>query len=119
MKLTERQQAILIGVLRDATRLAAMTPQYEHGNRALVMEREDIANAHQWRVRCNPGRWLRCSMTPSLSTMVSRTYSQLEAKGLVERCALGYVSTFTTHIGLTPAGIDEAKHLIAAEATDG
>lgn len=119
MKLSRRQELILIGILRDRTRLAAQTPRYEHGNRTLASERYDIASAKEGLVRGNPAAWLGVGMNQSEYAMVSRNYKQLWAKGLILRHAFENSPERTAHLSLTAAGEAIAKALLAAEATDG
>ena len=119
MKLSHRQKQIILGMLRDRERLAALTPRYSHGDRALAAEREDIFNAREGLVRGNPGAWLRTAMTQSQYAMTSRNYQQLWAKGLIVRHAYGLSPDRTAHLSLTPEGERIARELLAAEATDG
>lgn len=114
MILSIRQQMILTGILEDRDHLAAMTPRYGHGNLALARERDDIENAKQGLIRSDPARWFGITMTNSEWVMTSRNYSQLEAKGLIQRHALSAFSEKMTHLSLTEAGEAEARRLLAA-----
>jgi hypothetical protein len=118
MKLSDRQQAILKGILSDRERFAAMTPRFEPGNHSAVTERFRIDDAKAGFVVCSPSKWLGFEMTASLRVMVSRDYSRLEKAGLIQKHALKYHNTLTSHLSLTDAGEIEARKL-AAEATSG
>ena len=64
-------------------------------------------------VRCDPAKWLgQGTLDPSMRTMTSRCYRQLEEKGLVERCD-SRGGGHTTHLKLTPAGEALAKQILA------
>lgn len=115
MTLSKRQQAVLIGIVKDLDHFSRLEPRYEHGNWALCREREAIENAKQNIVATDPTKWLGEPMNPSLSTMVSRCYAQLQDKGLVMRCARAWSDKYTTHLRLTPEGETVARQLLSVE----
>lgn len=109
--LTNRQQAILRGVLRDREDYANRTPRYQHGNREFARERLRIDDAKDGLVRTDPAAWLGATMTASLRMGVSRDYAAMERAGLLDRVALGHDGATTTHLQLTEAGEQAAREL--------
>jgi DNA-binding MarR family transcriptional regulator len=74
-----------------------------------------IEDAQQGLVSMAPSQWLGVLLTASLSTMVSRDYKTLEARGLIVRHRLKYSDQQTSHLSLTPAGEAMARELLAAD----
>lgn len=115
MTLTKRQKAVLIGAIKDLDYYASLTPRYEHGNWGLIRQRERIECARENIVATDPAKWLGEPMNPSLATMVSRCYAQLQDKGLVMRQARAWSDRYTTHLRLTPEGERVARELLSVE----
>ncbi|WP_428305836.1 hypothetical protein [Lacipirellula sp.] len=115
MTLSKRQQAVLIGIVKDLDHFSSLVPRYEHGNWALCREREAIENAKANIVATDPSKWLGEPMNPSLATMVSRCYAQLQDRGFVMRCARAWSDKYTTHLRLTPEGERVARELLSVE----
>lgn len=65
--------------------------------------------------KIDPASWFQCEMTPAASVAASRCYAKLQEWGLIERWAMGFCHTQTTHLKLTPEGEALARELIAAE----
>jgi len=113
MHLTQRQRAVLLGVLEDQRRLANMPT--EIGSR-LDRGRQRITarNAQNGLVPMNLPGWLGRAPTNSDHVLCHRECLRLEGMGLIQRVALTG-GRRTTHLRLTPAGWRTAEALLAEE----
>ena len=116
MQLNERQRLILMGVLQDQKRLAAMPWGDGHGMSRLAMGRDRlrIRQAREGMVPMALEAWLGHAPTNSDRVLCSREFQRLEDMGLVVRCnPMG--GHRTTHLKLTPAGREVAQRVLAEE----
>ncbi len=116
MQFNDRQRRILIGVLQDQQRLAAMPWGDEHGmsRDALGRRRLCIRHARQGMVPMALEDWLGYPPTNSDHVLCHRACVQLEGMGLLVRCN-PFGGQRTTHLKLTPAGRHAAERLLAEE----
>ena len=121
MQLNERQQVILLGVLRDRDYLAAQSCVWDCGlsRKALGVRRIEVSNAKAGLVPINLHGWIGRQPTASEFVLFHREYVRLGDMGLVERISR-YGSRRTTHLKLTAAGERVAARLLAEDmGTDG
>lgn len=112
MNLTDRQKAILRGVLKDRLHFAELPWSPDGMSReALGGYRLKIEDAKRGLVGMNAGDWLEHIPTASERVLLSADYRVLESLGLIERHNLGGNSTRTTHLKLTSTGEATARGL--------
>ena len=113
MTLTQRQRAVLLGVLEDQRRLADMPTDV--GSRLdRGRHRITVRNAQNGLVPMNLPGWLGRAPTNSDHVLFHREYLRLEGMGLIERISLTG-GRRTTHLRLTPGGRSVAEALWAEE----
>ena len=111
MRLSPRQQLILLGIATDLAHFRSLEPRFSPGNLIFVRERMSIDDALAGHVKTDPASWLHKGLTPSDHVMLSRDYKRLELLGLIERHSLGYSGIRTTHLSLTDAGREMAEQI--------
>lgn len=116
MPFNERQRLILIGILQDQKRLAAMSWGDDHNmsRDALGRHRLRIHQAREGLVQMALEDWIGRRPTNSEHVLFHRACVQLEALGLIERHNF-YGGRRTTHLRLTPAGRRAAEQLLFEE----
>lgn len=116
MKLNNRQRRILVGMLQDQQRLAAMPWGDDHSmsRDALRRHRLRIRQAREGMVPMALEDWLGHPTTNSDHVLCHRACLRLEGMGLVVRCN-PFGGQRTTHLKLTPAGRRVAERLLAEE----
>jgi len=115
-KLNERQRLILLGVLQDQRRLAAMPWGDGLGmsRDALGRHRLRVQYAREGMVAVSLEQWLGYPPSNSDHVLCCREYRRLEGMGLLKRCN-PFGSNRTTHLKLTADGIRVAERLLADE----
>lgn len=116
MQLNDRQRLILIGVLQDQKRLAAMPSGDAHGmsREAIGRHRLRIHQAREGMVPMALEGWIGHVPTNSEHVLCHHEYQRLEDMGLLVRCnPIG--GRRTTHLKLTAAGKLAAERLWAEE----
>jgi hypothetical protein len=116
MRLNERQQVIVTGVLRDRDYLAAQPcwPGCGLSRQALGVRRGQVRNAQAGVVPLDLHGWLGRSPTASEFVLFHREYVRLEGMGLIQRVNL-VGGRRTTHLKLTAAGERAAAGLLAED----
>jgi hypothetical protein len=116
MKLNDKQRLVLVSVLMDQRRLAAM--DFHGGDGMEYMARGHyrlrISRARDGYVPVDLDAWLGSAPTNSQTVMFCREYERLERMGLVERCNFSG-GRRTTHLRLTDEGQHVAQDLIDEE----
>ena len=116
MQFNDRQRRILIGVLQDQQRLAAMPWGDDHNlsRDALGRHRLRIRQAREGMVPMALEGWLGHPPTNSDHVLCHRACIRLEGMGLLVRCN-PFGGQRTTHLKLTPTGRHAAERLLAEE----
>jgi hypothetical protein len=116
MHLNDRQRLILMGVLRDQRRLAAMPWGDDHSmsRDALGRHRLRIRQAREGMAPMALENWIGHMPTNSEHVLYHRACVQLEGVGLLVRCN-PFGGHRTTHLKLTQAGQRMAEKLLAEE----
>jgi len=110
MKLTETERAILVGIHRDATRIAALPWAGDGHSRGprLGHYRLGIEEAREGIVPLEPTRWLGHALDGAGRRAFSRTIERLASAGLVVR----HGDQRTKRVSLTAKGQQVAELLV-------
>ena len=116
MQFNDRQRLVLMGVLRDQERLAAMPWGNDHSmsRDALGRHRLRIRQAREGMVPMALENWIGHMPSNSEHVLYHRGCVQLEGMGLLERVNI-FGGRRTTHLKLTVAGRRVAEQLLAEE----
>ena len=116
MQFNDRQRRILVGVLQDQKRLAAMPWGDDHSmsRDALGRRRLRVRRAREGMVPMALEDWIGHVPSNTDHVLCHRATVQLEGMGLLVRCN-PFGGRRTTHLKLTPAGRHVAEQLLAEE----
>lgn len=116
MRLNDRAKMILMGVLEDQKRLAAMSLAANGGmsREARGRRRLLILRAREGKVPLALEDWLGRAPTNSDRVLFCRECRRLEGMGLLVRCN-DFGGRRTTHLKLTPQGRRAAERVLAEE----
>ena len=116
MQFNDRQRLILMGVLQDQKRLAAMPWGDNHSmsRDALGRHRLRVRQAREGMAPMALEDWIGHMPSNSEHVLYHREYQRLEGMGLLVRCN-PFGGYRTTHLKLTPAGRHVAEKLLAEE----
>lgn len=113
MKLNIRQRRLLAEAYREIMDLRSRPRICEHGR---ANEKIALRDAESFIVRLRASAWLQTDITPSMSVLLARDYQRLQDLGLITK--ISFTGERTTHIQLTPSGIEVAKELLTVSSCE-
>jgi hypothetical protein len=119
MRLSDKQEIVLVGVLADQRELAGRSLQADPSASRSRRGRYRLAvtRARAGLVPVNLAGWLGRMPTASERVLFHREYLRLEGMGLLERVNI-HGGRRTTHLRLTAAGVRVAQQLLDEEHHD-